>query len=135
MKQGRRKLIIQFAEYMVGGGLYFWSGLGIFAITFNVLHWKWFIAKGLADIIGWTLNFVVQRYWAFKDSRLKGQDRRVIFRYVLVNGIDLFIDYGIVGTVIHFGITPYVGFFISAGFTTVWDYLWYRFWVFKPKAA
>jgi hypothetical protein len=29
-------------------------------------------------------------------------------------------------------LTPYAGFFASAAFTTVWDYLWYRFWVFKP---
>ena len=117
---------------MVGGGLYFWTGLGIFAITYNGLHWHWFIAKSLADIIGWTLNYLVQRYWAFKDSRLKGQDGRVVFRYALVNGVDLVIDYGIVGTFIHFGITPYAGFLASALFTTVWDYLWYRYWVFKP---
>jgi hypothetical protein len=31
------------------------------------------------------------------------------------------------------GISPYVGFFISAGFFTAWNYLWYRFWVFYSK--
>jgi len=130
-----KKFLVQFAEYMVGGGVYFWGGLGVFFVTYNLLHWRWFFAKALADILGWTANFVIQRYWAFADSRLKGQDRRVVFRYVLVNGIDLFIDYGIVATVVHFNITPYVGFVISAGFTTVWDYLWYKYWVFKPSAS
>ena len=117
---------------MVGGGIYFWVGLAVFAICYNGLHWRWFVAKALADIIGWSLNFTVQRYWAFKDSRLKGHDKQVVFRYVLVNGIDLIIDYFIFIMFVRASITPYVGFMLSAAFTTVWDYLWYRFWVFKP---
>lgn len=129
----RHRLIIQFLEYMVGGGVYFWGGLGIFAICFDVLHWPWWVSKGLADIIGWSANFAIQRYWAFADPRLKGQDRRVIFRFVLVNAIDLVFDYLIVWGFIHNGLTPYAGFFASAAFTTVWDYLWYRFWVFRPR--
>lgn len=128
------KRLIQFAEYMVGGGVYFWSGLGIFTLCFEVLHWHWFLSKALADIFGWSANYIIQRYWAFYDSRLKGQDGRVIFRYVLVNGVDLVIDYGIVAAFIYNGITPYAGFLVSAGFTTVWDYLWYRFWVFNPSS-
>ncbi len=128
----RRKLLVQFMEYMVGGGVYFWSGLAVFATLYNGFHWHWFWAKVMADIIGWSLNFAIQRYWAFYDPRLKGQDRRVVFRFVLVNFIDLFWDYGIVAAIIKAGITPYAGFVVSAGFTTVWDYLWYRFWVFKP---
>src|SRR4051812_16407198 len=77
--------LIQFAEYMVGGGVYFWGGLAVFAVCFDALHWPWWVSKGLADIFGWSANFAIQRYWAFYDARLKGQDRRVIFRYVLIN--------------------------------------------------
>lgn len=128
----KHRRVIQFAEYMVGGGVYFWGGMLVFAVSFSVWHWPWWVAKGLADIIGWSANYLIQRYWAFFDSRLKGQDRWVITKYVIVNGIDFVIDYIIVGTVVALGWTPYIGFFITAGFTTVWDYLWYRFWVFKP---
>lgn len=116
---------------MVGGGVYFWGGLGVFAVCFDLLHWRWWVSKGLADIFGWSANFAIQRYWAFYDPKLKGQNRRVIFRYVLINGIDLIFDYAIVAACIYNGLTPYIGFFASAAFTTVWDYLWYRFWVFK----
>ena len=130
----RHTLLIQFAEYMVGGGVYFWGGLAVFAVCFDILHWPWWVSKGLADIFGWSANFAIQRYWAFYDPKLKGQDRRVVFRYVLINGIDLIFDYLIVWSFIHNGITPYAGFFASAAFTTVWDYLWYRFWVFKPAS-
>lgn len=128
------KLMIQFAEYMVGGGVWFWGGLGVFAICFDVFHWPWWVSKVLADGFGWSANYGIQRYWAFYSSKLKGRDRQVIFRYVLINSIDFVFDYAIVWAFVHSGITPYVGFFASAAFTTVWDYLWYRFWVFKPAA-
>lgn len=131
MSWRQKKLYVQFAEYMVGGGLYFWVGLGVFALCFNIFHWPWFIGKPLADIIGWTLNYLVQRYWAFYDSRLKGKDKRTIRRFVIVNGVDLIIDYAIVWAFVNAGLSPYYGFLASAGFTTVWDYLWYKFWVFK----
>jgi putative flippase GtrA len=131
-KTGWRKhrLLIQFAKYMVGGGVYFWGGMAVFALCFDAFKWPWWVSKILADIIGWSANFTIQRYWAFYDSKLKGHDRVVIFRYALINGIDLVIDYFIVWAFVHNGLTPYAGFFASAAFTTVWDYLWYRFWVF-----
>jgi len=128
----QHKLLVQFAEYLVGGNVWFWGGMAIFAICFDGLHWPWWISKGLGDIFGWSANYAIQRYWAFYTSRLKGHDRQVITKYVIVNGIDFFIDYAIIWAFVHNQITPYAGFFASAIFTTVWDYLWYRFWVFKP---
>jgi putative flippase GtrA len=131
----KHKLLIQFVEYMIGGGVYFWGGLAVFAVCFDLLKFSWWVSKILADIIGWSANFTIQRYWAFYNPKLKGHNRVVIFRYVLINGIDLIIDYLIVWAFVHNGITPYGGFFASAAFTTVWDYLWYRFWVFKPEQS
>jgi putative flippase GtrA len=127
----QNKVIIQFAEYMIGGGIYFWGGMATFAVCFELLHFNWFISKGIADILGWSANFAIQRYWAFYSPKLKGKDRQVIFRYVFINAIDLIFDYAIVAAFIYNGITPYAGFVASASFTTVWDYLWYKFWVFK----
>ncbi len=129
----KHRILVQFMKYMVGGGVYFWGGLIIFAICFNGLGWGWFPSKILADIVGWSANYMIQRYWAFIDDRLKGQDRRVLFKYIFINGIALLFDYGIVGGLYSLGISPYVGFFVSSGLTTIWDYLWYRFWVFKPS--
>lgn len=125
------KVLIQAAEYLVGGSVYFWAGLAIFAVCFDVLHWRWWIAKGLSDIFGWSANFTIQRYWAFYNSKLKGHSRRVVLRYMVVNAVDFIFDYLIVGLFIYNNVTPYAGFLVSAAFTTVWDYLWYRFWVFK----
>src|SRR3989304_8986354 len=129
----RRKLIIQFLEYMVGGGFYFWSGYAIFAICYSGLGWDWFPAKILADIIGFSLNFIIQRYWAFNDPRLKHHGVRISGRYILVTAINFIVDYAIVGGLNTLGITPYIGLFAAAAFFTAWNYLWYRFWVFNPK--
>lgn len=128
-----RKLIIQFLEYMVGGGVYFWSGYVVFAICYTGLSWDWLWAKMLADVIGWTLNFLIQRYWAFNSPALKHKTIKISGRYIALTIVNLLIDYGIIASLKAVGITPYIGFFVSASFFTVWNYLWYRFWVFKPS--
>ncbi|PJE65554.1 hypothetical protein COU91_01145 [Candidatus Saccharibacteria bacterium CG10_big_fil_rev_8_21_14_0_10_47_8] len=128
----RRKLIIQFLEYMVGGGVYFWSGYGVFALCYSGLGWDWLWAKMLADVIGWTLNFLIQRYWAFNNPRLKHKTIKISGRYIALTLANLVIDYSIIASLKAVGVTPYIGFFVSAGFFTVWNYFWYRFWVFNP---
>lgn len=128
-------LVVQFMEYLVGGGIYFFLGISIFALGFDVLHWSWLIAKGLGDVIGWTINYVIQRYWAFNDKRLEHKDGRIIYRYIIVNGADLVIDYAIVAAFIYHHITPYAGFVVSALAVMAWNYFWYRFWVFKTGST
>lgn len=131
----KRKLIIQFLEYMVGGGVYFWSGYAVFALLYSGVGIDWVPAKIAADVVGWTLGFLVQRYWAFNDPRLKGRNVRVTGRYVGITAVNFVIDYAIIASLKAVGVTPYVGFFISSGFFTVWNYIWYRFWVFKPTES
>jgi len=125
--------VIQFLEYMVGGTVYFWSGYGVFAFCFSFWHWDWLPAKIAADLIGWTLNYLVQRYWAFNNAKLKQQEQRTLGRYGLLTLFNLALDYAIIASLKAVGISPYIGFFISAAFFTVWNYLWYRFWVFLGK--
>lgn len=127
------KLLIQFAEYMIGGGVWFWSGYAVFALTYSVLEWNWFWSKMAADIVGWSLNFVLQRYWAFNDPRLAGHDSRVRARYLLITAANFIIDYLIVGGLNAIGVTPYIGLFAAAAFFTGWNYVWYRFWVFAVR--
>ncbi len=128
-----RTRLVQFGEYMVGGALYFWVGYGVFALCYSGLKWKWLPAKIAADVVGWTLNYVVQRYWAFAKAGRKLSEIEHIARYVIIESIGFVLDYLLIAVLNHFGITPYVGFFISAGFFTVWSYFWYRYWVFPEK--
>jgi putative flippase GtrA len=136
-KQSVRKLpkhatIVRFAKYMAGGSLYFWSGYAIFAVCYSALHWYWLWAKMAADTIGWSLNYVVQRYWAFADQHHLSEMQHA-GRYLTIESIGFILDYLIIAGLRLLGITPYIGFFVSAAFFTIWSYLWYKYWVF-PEA-
>jgi putative flippase GtrA len=120
---------IQFLKYFVAGSTYFWSG-------YIGFHWAWWPAKMLADAIGWTLNYIAQRYWAFGSESQMHHEFATARKYIVLTAFNLGLDYLIVGGLKHYGITPYIGLFISAGFFTVWNYVWYRFWVFlRQKPA
>ncbi|HSW85295.1 MAG TPA: GtrA family protein [Candidatus Saccharimonadales bacterium] len=128
----KRPEVIRFGKYMTGGALYFWVGYGVFAICYSVLKWDWLPSKILADIVGWTLNYLVQRFWAFSD-RVKLSEMQHAGRYVFIESVGFIIDYLIIWGFTVIGITPYIGFFLSAGFFTIWSYLWYKYWVFPNK--
>ena len=128
-----RAKLLQFAKYMAGGSLYFWSGYAIFAVCYSGLHWSWLPSKILADVIGWTLNYLVQRYWAFAPEGKHLSEMEHVGRYVFIETIGFGLDYAIIGGLNHYGISPYIGFFISSGFFTVWSYFWYKYWVFPQK--
>jgi putative flippase GtrA len=113
--------------------LYFWSGYAVFALCYSGLKWGWFPAKVAADAVGWTLNYLVQRYWAFAGDHKKLSEMQHVGRYIFIESIGFVLDYLIIWGLNEVGITPYVGFFISAGFFTVWSYLWYKYWVFPDK--
>lgn len=126
--------LIQFGEYFVGGATYFWVGYAVFALGYSGFGWDWLPAKILADVVGWTANYVIQRYWAFNNPLLKKQEGVTIGKYSLLTAFNLVLDYLIIAGLKHLGVSPYVGFFISAAFFTVWNYAWYRFWVFYAKS-
>lgn len=124
---------IQFGKYWIGGTVYFWTGYGIFALCYSGLGWNWFWAKVAGDVVGLSANYMIQRYWAFNDPSLKGKNIQISAKYIATMAISLTIDYLIVGWLKHIGVSPYIGLFVAAAFFTIWNYLWYKFWVFKSK--
>jgi putative flippase GtrA len=129
----KTRLAPQFLKYMAGGSLYFWSGYAVFAICYSLFGWWWFWAKVAADAIGWSLNYLVQRYWAFASDRLKLSEMQHVGRYLFIETIGFVLDYAIIAGLNALGITPYIGFFISAGFFSIWSFLWYKYWVFPEE--
>src|SRR4051812_4132997 len=117
----KSKFTKQFAKYMAGGSVYFWSGYAVFALGYSVLHLWWFWAKVAADIVGWTLNYLIQRYWAFASDHPHLSEMQHVARYLIIESIGFVLDYIIIWALNEVGITPYIGFFISAGFFTVWS--------------
>ncbi len=126
-----KQLLKQLTEYMVAGGAFFWSGYLAFAIFDGIFGWPLFIAKQLANLIGLTVNYILEDQWVFKKKNARtNYDKRRSGRYVTITIINFGIDYLIVASLNERGITPYIGQFVSAGFFTVWNFLWYKYWVF-----
>lgn len=133
LKKHQQREITRLAEYLISGGAYFWSGYAAFFIGDKVLHLNLWWAKLGANLFGWIINYLLQRYWVFKNPNLSKHKTEVTTRYIIITLVDFVIDYLIVRQLKVLGITPYIGQFISSGFFTVWNYLWYRFWVFPDK--
>jgi len=133
LKPKKRKFYLQIVEYMISGGVYFWSGYIIFAVTWSGLHWSLWWAKLTANVFGWIANFMLQRYWVFSNKQLAGHATQVTGRYAVITLVDFGLDYLIVASLKSAGLTPYLGQFASAGFFTFWNYAWYKLWVFPEK--
>jgi len=133
LSKSRKKLLIQIVEYMISGGAYFWTGYLVFFIADQIFGLNLWWAKLLANVVGWIVNFVLQRYWVFKNPQLKGHLGKTSGRYIFITLVNFLIDYLIVAGLQKIGISPYIGQFISAGFFTFWNYFWYRFWVFPEQ--
>lgn len=133
MKKRQKRLVIQFVEYMISGGAYFWTGYLIFFAADKGLHLSLWWAKLAANIVGWTINYLLQRYWVFKNPQLKDHLAKTSARYIFITLVDFVLDYLIVAMLKSVGLTPYLGQFVSAGFFTIWNYFWYRFWVFPES--
>lgn len=129
----RRRLIVQFVEYMVSGGAYFWVGYVILNYLYYSLHWGLWWSTIVSNSIGWTVNFLLQRYWVFKNPHLKKHLGQVTGRYIFITLVDFVLNYFILFFLTQVGITPAIGQFISAAFFTVWNYAWYRWWVFPER--
>jgi putative flippase GtrA len=131
----QRREVTRITEYLISGGAYFWSGYAAFFVLDKVFHSAFFWCKSISTLFGWTVNFLLQRYWVFNNPKLKKNQTEVTKRYVVITLVDFVLDFLIVYGLKRIGITPYIGQFISAGFFTGWNYLWYRFWVFPEKFA
>lgn len=124
-----RRLLIQFGEYLVGGGVWFWSGYVIIVVFDDIIGL--FLANFIGNAVGITLNFLVQRYWAFRTKR----PEKIAFtagRYAVYTALNAFLlNYLILyGLREYAGLKPEIGQFIASGFFTFWNYFWYKVWVF-----
>lgn len=133
MRRKQKKEILRITEYLISGGAYFWSGYAAFFIGDKVFHLNLWWAKLAANLFGWTINYLLQRFWVFKNPNLAKHKTEVTTRYVTITLVDFILDYLIVFSLKKAGMTPYIGQFVSSGFFTGWNYLWYRYWVFPDK--
>jgi putative flippase GtrA len=126
-----KKLAVQFGEYMITGGVWFWSGYVIIVGLDNHIGLFW--ANVLGNAVGLSLNFLLERYWVFrtkKQAKLGVMAKRYII-YTVLNAFLL--NYFILEGLRRNGIEPEIGQFIASGFFTIWNYFWYKYYVFKNQ--
>ncbi len=133
LKKRQRFELKQLIDYLISGGAYFVTGYIAFFVLYQVLHWNLFWSKITADVIGWVVNYLLQRYWVFDNAKLDKHKVQVTDRYIIITLVDFGLDYLIVWYLKSIGLTPYLGQFVSAGFFTFWNYFWYRWWVFPEQ--
>jgi putative flippase GtrA len=129
----QHRVIIQFVEYMVSGGVYFWVGYLILDYLYYILHWNLWWATIVSNVVGWTVNFIMQRFWVFNNKTLKSHQTQVTGRYTFITLLDFVLNYFILYGLRQIGITPAIGQFISSAFFTIWNWFWYKFWVFPDN--
>ena len=108
------------------------SVLFVFIIVFMtpVIGLWW--ANILGNTVGVSLNFLLQRYWVFDDSK-RQPISDVTWRYIIYTGLNFILNYIILRALLAGGIPVAIGQFIASGFFTFWNYFWYKAWVFKGK--
>ena len=138
MKQKTKKNkqnIKQIIQYSITGGAWFWSGYAMFALCYSFFGLDIVSSKIISYVFGLVVNFLLERFWVFEDKDSRKNLDKVTLRYVLLSIINLGIDTFIVWGLSKVGISPYIGQFVSAGFFTVWNYVWYKLWVFARKTT
>lgn len=133
IKKSQKREVKRITEYLVSGGAYFWSGYLMFWFIDKGLGAEFVWAKTVSMVFGWTVNYILQRYWVFNNPKLAKHQTEVTGRYIGLSLANFVIDYFIVLALKDAGLTPYLGQFVAAGFFTVWNYLWYKFYVFPEK--
>lgn len=134
LKKKEVREVKRITEYLVSGGAFFWSGY----IVLLALNW-WlgpaylWLSTSVSYLVGWAVNYLLQRYWVFNNPKLAKHQTEVTSRYIFVSLLNLVINYVIIQVWVNIGYRIEIGPFISSAFFTVWNYVLYKYYVFPSK--
>lgn len=137
-KKAQKKEAKRFVEYFISGGVWFWSGYILIVTLDGPLIAAYgdqtglFIANFIGNAVGITLNFILERYWVFKTNN-PAKLGIATQRYIIYTALNAFLLNYLILIALKkgFGLDPAVGQFIASAFFTIWNYFWYKAWVFK----
>ena len=126
------KLLIEFIKLQLTGNILFWGTYGGYFVFHEIVRWDDLPSLATASLAAHVLFFFVNKEWVFDDKTGKRKTSREIIRFIIFMGLNFFINLGIITGLAHyFGISPYIGQFISGLFFTFWSFIGLRFWVFQ----
>jgi putative flippase GtrA len=142
-----RKEQKRFAKFAFVGAIGTVVDYSVFNLFAYALGFEEIFAQGISFTVAVISNFILNRYWTFRDSRSK-RLRVQLFQYVLVNFVGLLIRTPIfagfvalftsllIGRVLPFGIDPVwlahnLALAGAIGVVLLWNYFVNRRWTFS----
>lgn len=137
-KQKRSKAALtlgwQFIKLQIAGNIPFWGTYIINAGLDKGLGVDKFQSLLVATVLANALFFIVDDRWVFNDMRSKRQPSAEIWRFIVFMSLSALLTFNITWQLYTmFGISTYIGQFISAGLSIMWTFIGLRFWVFAPS--
>ena len=124
--------LIEFIKLQLAGNILFWGTYLGFFLLYEIVEWPEFVALATASIIAHGLFFVANSEWVFDENGERKKTKGELTRFIIFMGVNYFINLGIIYALSHyFGITPYIGQFISALYFTIWNFVGLKYWVFR----
>ncbi len=118
-------------QYLVTGIIVFYADYLTFYIGFNHFDLTVPVAQAPAYVVGIVVNFILERAWVFKNQTKRDPIKKETRRYAIVLVINYAITVVILEVLERYGISPNWGKYLAAFFFTFWNYVVFRFWVFK----
>ena len=123
-------LFLQFIEYNIAGLAFFWSGYASLLLL-DHLGAALIISSSISYIIGLTINFLLERYWVFRENKSASVLAVATERYIILSVVNLGLNYLVLSSLTSMGLPIGLAPFIAAGLFTPWNWFWYKCWVFN----
>jgi len=133
----RRRALYQgaweFVKLQIAGNIPFWGTYLLFALFDKVFFVETTPALLVSTIAAYTVFFIVNDIWVFNRNRNRRRKTTEIWRFIVFMSLTALITFNITIQLLNqFGISPYVGQFISAALSITWTFVGLKFWVFAP---
>jgi len=132
-KKSVRQGFIEFVKLQIAGNVPFWGTYALYALLDKVYFADHFWALLVSTAAAYTAFFFVDDVWVFNQERSSRKKTTEIWRFIIFTSFNALLVFNITWLLNElFGITPYVGQFVSAGLSISWTFIGYKFWVFAP---
>lgn len=126
-------IIVEFLKLQLAGNIPFWGTYLLFALFDQGLGFDYFMSLLIATVLANILFFVIDDRWVFKNKRNHRKTTTEVWRFVAFMTFSSLLTFTMTWQLHQLlGITPYIGQFISAAFSTLLTFTGLRFWVFAP---
>ena len=123
----------EFIKLQLAGNIPFWGTYLVNLLLDKGLGLPQFQSLLVATVLANALFFVVDDRWVFNSTRKKRQASTGAWRFVVFMSLSALLTFNITWQLHElFGVSVYIGQFISAALSILWTFIGLKFWVFAP---